>query len=147
VSFIVLHGTMPIIAPRLHSTPFARLDKPQSYTDYPPAKAILLTPPGISLVAEWARSDPNFLSTSFERTKFKITSGQTSFITPSAGCNATKWILIAWSPSFCNEIELVLHPYRCQLRASWCHRFLIQLHGNLREIHTAADIRCIILRV
>jgi hypothetical protein len=33
----------------------------------------------------------------------------------------------------CNEIETVPHMYRCQARAPWRHRFLIHLHGHLKE--------------
>jgi hypothetical protein len=46
----------------------------------------------------------------------------------------------------CNEIETFPHLYRCQTRALWCHRFLIHLHGHLKENDTAADIRCIIIK-
>jgi hypothetical protein len=46
----------------------------------------------------------------------------------------------------CDEIETVPYLYRCRVRAPWRHRFLIQLHGRFREIHTAGDIRCIILK-
>jgi hypothetical protein len=47
----------------------------------------------------------------------------------------------------CNEIETVPHLYRGQARAPWRHRFLIHLNGHPEETHTAADIRCIILKV
>jgi hypothetical protein len=40
----------------------------------------------------------------------------------------------------CTEIETVPHLYRCQAR------FLIHLHGHLKEHDTAADIRCIITK-
>jgi hypothetical protein len=46
----------------------------------------------------------------------------------------------------CNEIETVPHLYRRQARAPWRHRFLIHLHGHLKENDTAADIRCIIIK-
>ena len=46
----------------------------------------------------------------------------------------------------CNEIETVPHLYRCPARAPWRHRFLIHLHGHLKETKTAADIRCIIIK-
>jgi hypothetical protein len=46
----------------------------------------------------------------------------------------------------CNEIETVPHLYRCQARVPWRHRFLIHLHGHLKEHDTAADIRCIITK-
>jgi hypothetical protein len=67
----------PIIAPRLHSTTFVYLDNPQSSTQhYPPAEAILVTPPGIAPVAKYAHAEPNSLSTSFERTYQNATTGQ-----------------------------------------------------------------------
>jgi hypothetical protein len=80
----VLCNTM-IIALRLHSIPFARFDKPQRSTPYPPAEAIFVTPPGISPVAYYARSESNFLRTSFERTYKIASTGQTRSMTPSAG--------------------------------------------------------------
>jgi hypothetical protein len=46
----------------------------------------------------------------------------------------------------CNDIETVPHLYRCQVRQPWRQRFLIHLHGHLRETKTAADIRCIIIK-
>jgi hypothetical protein len=46
----------------------------------------------------------------------------------------------------CDEIETVPHLYRCEARAAWRHRFLIHLHGHLKETKTAADIRCIITK-
>ena len=46
----------------------------------------------------------------------------------------------------CNEVDTVPHLYRCHVRGPWRHRFLIHLHGHLRETKTAADIRCIILK-
>jgi hypothetical protein len=45
-----------------------------------------------------------------------------------------------------NEIETVPHLYRYQVRAPWPHRFLIQLHRYLKDIYTAAVIRCILFR-
>ncbi len=46
----------------------------------------------------------------------------------------------------CNEVDTVPHLYRCHVRGPWRHRFLIHLHGHLRETKPAANIRCIIIK-
>jgi hypothetical protein len=56
------------IALQLYSTNFMRPESPQSSTHYLPAEATFVTPLGISPAAKYARSGPNSLSTSFERT-------------------------------------------------------------------------------
>jgi hypothetical protein len=67
--------------------------KPQSSTHYPPAEAILVRPPGISPVAKDARSEPNSLSRSFERTYKIATTGQTRPMTPLAGLSTDQPLL------------------------------------------------------
>jgi hypothetical protein len=56
----------------------ARKKKKQSSTHYPPAADELS-------VAKYARSEPNSLSTSFERTSKNAMTGQTTSMIPSAG--------------------------------------------------------------
>ena len=46
----------------------------------------------------------------------------------------------------CKDIETVPHLYRCEARSAWRQRFVIHLHGHLKETKTAADIRCIIIK-
>jgi hypothetical protein len=138
---------------------------------------IFVTPLGISPAAKYARSEPNYPSTSFERPSKNAMTGQTTSTIPSAGgltgqpvpdsltVSGHSWsnLVMAGYPSAyakddavlrlpsalcpqCNEIETVPHLYRCQARAPWRHRFLIHLHGHLKEHDTAAGIRCIITK-
>jgi hypothetical protein len=46
----------------------------------------------------------------------------------------------------CSEIETVPHLYRCQSRAQWRNRFVIHLHGHLKDTKTAADLRRTIIQ-
>jgi hypothetical protein len=46
----------------------------------------------------------------------------------------------------CSEIETVPHLYRCESRAQWRYRFVIHLHGHLKETKTVHDLRCIIIK-
>jgi hypothetical protein len=133
-------------------------------------------PLGRSPAAKYARSEPNSPSTSFERTSKNAMTGQTTSTIPSAGgltvqpvsagfTDSLRTLMVKLSHSWlpigvrerrcsattdlcpqCNEIETVPHLYRCQARAPWRHRFLIHLHGHLKEHDTAADIRCIITK-
>jgi hypothetical protein len=58
---------------------------PQSSTHYLPAEATFVTPFGISPAAKYARSEPNYPSTSYERTSKNAMTGQTTSTIPSAG--------------------------------------------------------------
>jgi hypothetical protein len=149
----------------------SRSGKPQRSTHYSPAEAIFMTPPGISPVANSARSDQyelraylqsrnNWSDQVYDSISWPAHRSATALLTDSyqtfvvtlshswlpvgaheRRCSATTDLYLQ-----CNETETVPHLYRYQVRAPWRHRFLIQLHEHIKEIYTVADIRCIIFK-
>jgi hypothetical protein len=81
------------------------------------------------------------LTDSFRTFVVKLTHGWLPIGVRERRCSATTDLC----PQ-CKEIETVPHLYRCEALADWRHRFLIHLHGHLKETKTAADIRCIIIK-
>jgi hypothetical protein len=67
-----------IAALQPHLMNFVPLIKPKSCTHYPPVEAIFVTQAAISPVANNARLEPNFLSSSFERIVKNATIGPTT---------------------------------------------------------------------
>jgi hypothetical protein len=138
----------------------------------PACRAYLATPPDISPVAKYARSEPNFLSTNSSIPSKRNNWSNEVYDSISGGLRSASagltdnlrtfvvklshdWLPIEYANDDavvrltcpqCSEIETVPHLYRCQSRAQWRNRFLIHLQVHLKETDTAADIRCTITK-